>query len=80
MSRNRKVGNNEHSFYLHSLISSSLLHSDESSLRLDWEAVPSVNVSQPELSESNLIPAVAQQSTIATATNRITSILHYWIK
>ncbi|XP_064553180.1 beclin 1-associated autophagy-related key regulator [Drosophila montana] len=52
---------------------------DESSLRLDWEAVPSVSVSQPELTESNLIPAVAQQSTIAMAANRITSMLR-WIK
>ncbi|XP_023169301.2 beclin 1-associated autophagy-related key regulator [Drosophila hydei] len=52
---------------------------DESSLRLDWEAVPSVSVAQPELTESNLIPAVAQQSTIAMAANRLTSMLR-WIK
>ncbi|XP_034113142.1 beclin 1-associated autophagy-related key regulator [Drosophila albomicans] len=56
---------------------------DESSLRLDWEAVPSVSSSatqQPEeLQESHLIPAVAQQSTIAMAANRITSMLR-WIK
>ncbi|XP_030369880.1 beclin 1-associated autophagy-related key regulator [Scaptodrosophila lebanonensis] len=51
---------------------------DENSLRLDWEAVPSL-AAQPDLSESNLIPAAAQQSTIAMAANRITSILR-WIK
>lgn len=48
---------------------------DESSLRLDWESVPSVSVSQPELTESNLIPAVAQQSTIAMVANKFTSML-----
>ncbi|KAH8310330.1 hypothetical protein KR044_000774 [Drosophila immigrans] len=56
---------------------------DESSLRLDWEAVPSVSssVTQPEeMQESHtIIPAVAQQSTIAMAANRITSMLR-WIK
>uniref|UniRef100_A0A240SX83 Beclin 1-associated autophagy-related key regulator n=1 Tax=Glossina pallidipes TaxID=7398 RepID=A0A240SX83_GLOPL len=57
---------------------------DENSLRLDWEAVPSLPT-QHEIINSNLMPATGQQqSTIAeglmtSAANRINSILR-WIK
>ncbi|XP_068157222.1 beclin 1-associated autophagy-related key regulator [Drosophila tropicalis] len=51
---------------------------DENSLRLDWEAVPSLTP-QPELAEPNLMPAGAQQSTIAMVRMAATSVLR-WIK
>ncbi|KAM7364534.1 autophagy related protein 14 isoform 1-T1 [Cochliomyia hominivorax] len=59
---------------------------DENSLRLDWEAVPSLPT-QHELINTNLMPTATgpqQQSTIAeglmtSAANRITSIFR-WIK
>ncbi|ALC46402.1 CG11877 [Drosophila busckii] len=50
---------------------------DEGSLRQDWEAL---SASQPELSESQIMPTVTQQSTIALAANRITSLLGWRIK
>ncbi|BFF92604.1 beclin 1-associated autophagy-related key regulator [Drosophila madeirensis] len=51
---------------------------DENSLRLDWESVPSLTP-QPELADPNLMPAVAQQSTIAMVRMAATSMLR-WIK
>ncbi|EDW53316.1 GM12766 [Drosophila sechellia] len=51
---------------------------DENSLRMDWEAVPSLTP-QPELADPNLIPAANQQSTIAFVRMAATSVLR-WIK
>ncbi|XP_037707615.1 beclin 1-associated autophagy-related key regulator [Drosophila subpulchrella] len=51
---------------------------DENSLRMDWEAVPSLTP-QPELADPNLMPAANQQSTIAFVRMAATSVLR-WIK
>ncbi|KAH8346791.1 hypothetical protein KR084_011954 [Drosophila pseudotakahashii] len=51
---------------------------DENSLRMDWEAVPSLTP-QPELADPNLMPTANQQSTIAFVRMAATSVLR-WIK
>ncbi|XP_052839353.1 beclin 1-associated autophagy-related key regulator [Drosophila gunungcola] len=51
---------------------------DENSLRMDWEAVPSLTP-QPELADPSLMPAANQQSTIAFVRMAATSVLR-WIK